>query len=275
MPAATPGPGWIAVDLAEAADLGPAVEGVQAVIHAAARTSAHRPDPALSRRVNVEATARLLEVAERAGVHRWVQISTMSAHEGSTSVYGRTKLEADRLVRRSALAWTILQPSLIYGPGGLGLVARTLRMARRLPTVPLVGSGRELIRPVFVDDVAWAALACLERPGTSGQSYMIGGPEEVQLREFLARLLRAAGVSRPFVSLPVGLAMMLARGAAWLTPNPPLTADNVLGVREARRVEIGPAVADLGFQPMGLEEGLRRTLGRRREASAPRPEASP
>ncbi|MCL5269792.1 MAG: NAD-dependent epimerase/dehydratase family protein, partial [bacterium] len=123
--------------------------GGEAVIHGAGVTAEGTPDEALSRRVNVEGAAALFEAARRAGVSRWIQISSMSAHPASTSVYGRTKLAADEFLRRSAPPprWTILRPSLIYGPGDQGLVAKTLRILRKLPVLPMVGSGRELLRP--------------------------------------------------------------------------------------------------------------------------------
>src|SRR6185295_7821411 len=99
------------------------------------------------------------------GIGRWIQISSMSAHPAMRSVYGRTKLAADDLLHREtdrAPNWTILRPSLIYGPGGGGLVDKTTRLLKKLPVIPMVGSGRELLRPVYVTDVADAALACLE-----------------------------------------------------------------------------------------------------------------
>jgi len=250
------------IDLGGDADLAPAVAGVEGVIHCAAITSAHAPDENLSRRVNVEGTRRLLAAARAAGARRWVQISSMSAHPASTSVYGRTKLAADEAVRASTPPpqWTILQPSLIYGPGRKGLVYKTLSMMKRLPVTPIVGSGREPIRPVYVADVADAALRCLADEVAVGKTYMLGGADEVTLREFLARLARGRGLRRPALPLPIWICLILAKLGALVVKSPPLTTDNVLGVREARRVDIGAAQRDWGFDPLGLDEGLRRTL---------------
>jgi len=86
-------------DLTEPASLQRAVEGMEGIIHCAAVTSAGATDEAISRQVNVEGTRILYHAAHGAGVSRWVQISSMSAHPGSTSVYGRTKLAADEVIR--------------------------------------------------------------------------------------------------------------------------------------------------------------------------------
>lgn len=234
--------------------------GADAVIHCAAITPERPADPELSRRVNVLALESLLRAAERAGRPRWIQISSMSASPRAESVYGKTKFEADEAVRASALPWTILRPSLIHGPGERGVAARTARALRRLPVLPIVGSGEELLRPVFVGDVAAAALACVERPAAIGKTYMIGGADEVALEEFMRRLARAAGAPRPAIRIPVPLALAIARLAEAFMKNPPLTVDNVLGVKLAERVDIGAARAELEFNPLGLEEGLRRAF---------------
>ena len=111
-----------------------------------------------------------------------------------------------------------------------------------------------------VADVGGAALDCLERMGTIGKTYMIGGRDEVTFDEFMRRLAVAAGVKRPRVHIPILLAMGIARTLAAVMKNPPLTVDNVLGVMQARRVDIAPAVEDFQFGPMGLEEGLKLTF---------------
>lgn len=245
-----------------------AFAGIDAVIHCAAITPERPTDAGLSRRVNVDATAALLRAAERAGSPRWIQISSMSASDRAESVYGKTKFEADQAVRASALPWTILRPSVIYGPGERGVAARTARTLRRLPFLPIIGSGEEVLRPVYVSDVAEAAFAAIEREAAIGKAYMIGGADEVTLEDFMRRLATAAGASRLAIYVPIWAAMAVARAAALCMKNPPLTVDNVLGVKLAEWMDVAPARADLDFKPMGLEEGLRRTFPPRRAGSA-------
>jgi len=247
-------------DMTDPASLAKAVEGMYAVIHCAATTSEGAPDLELSRKVNVEGTRALLNAALKAGAKRWIQVSSMSAHPGSSSVYGRTKLEADEVVRKSKADWTILRPSLIFGPGGKGLVAKTQDFMKKLPVMPVVGPGRELIRPVFVTDVAHAALNCLESPITVHKTYMIGGADEVELNDFFRKLGARIGAQRPLIHIPIPIAMLMAKSFGLMTKNPPLTEDNVRGVKEAQRVDISAARHDFQFAPMGFDEALERTL---------------
>lgn len=256
-------------DMTDEASLHRAVVGIGAVIHCAAATSENSRGAAWSRRVNVEGTAWLIEAARAAGPLRWIQISTMSAHESVESDYGRTKLEAEALLPPSGLAWTILRPSIIYGPGGRGLVTKTVKLLRFLPALPVVGPGTELIRPIHVGDVARAALDCLGEPATFSKVYPLGGRDEITLNEFLSKLAAASGHTRPLFHLPFWASLSLARLLGLISRNPPLTVDNVLGVKGVRRVDISDAMRDFRFDPAGLDEGLASTFA---EAGDPKTE---
>lgn len=243
-------------DMTDELSLNSAVQGMDAVIHCAAATSEGAPDLDRSRKINVVGTRKLAEAAEAADATRWIQISSMSAHRGSTSVYGTTKREADDVLKEAKLEWTILRPSLIFGPDDKGLVAKTQALMKKLPVMPVVGPGTEKIRPVHVADVARAALDCLERPRTVGKTYMIGGADEIELNEFFRMLGERIGARRPMIHIPIPVAMLIAKTLAAITSRPPITVDNVLGVKEAQTVDIEDARRDLDFKPRGFIEGL-------------------
>jgi len=76
----------------------------------------------------------------------------------------------------------------------------------------------------------------------------------------MAELARARGLRRPLIHIPLPVAMLLARAFSMLLKNPPITVDNVKGVREAQHVEQEEAERDWGYHPLGLREGLRRTF---------------
>ena len=232
------------------------------MIHCAGITPTGRVDARRSQAVNVEATAGLYAAAGRAGVARWVQISSMSAHAGSSSVYGRTKFAADQALRAGpgVPAWVILRPSLIYGPGAKGLLGETLQRLRALPFIPIVGEGKTPLRPIHVDDVAQAALCALSAPEATGRSLMLGGADEVTLDRFFLELCEIAGLRRQLIHLPLRLALPLARILEKLLSHPPLNVDNVLGIQEAQRVEIEEAVKVFGLKPRSLSVGLREAL---------------
>jgi nucleoside-diphosphate-sugar epimerase len=254
-------PSIVVADMAEVDSLARAVEGVEAVIHCAATTSTGTPDPERSRRVNVEGTRRLVEACQGAGTRRYVQISSQSALPDNPSSYGRTKFEADQIVRASELEWTILKPGLIYGPGPAAVFSKVVEFTEKFPVVPVLGNGRHKQRPVHVEDVAWAALRCLETPESVGREYDLGGAEAMEFNDMLRAILAARGRRKALLHIPLPVCMALARVLGLLMKDPPVTVDNVQGVRLAPDVDNKPAERDLGFRPRSFAEGLSEVFG--------------
>ncbi len=233
------------------------------VVHAAAVVSMGKPDLDLSMRINVEGTRTFAAEASAAGVARWIQISSMSAHAANRSVYGGTKYLADEEVRRGAPSWTILRPSIIYGPAPRGIFHKLTRLLAKLPAVPLVGSGAEDMRPVHVDDVATAVAEAIDRPESIGREYMLGCLEPMSCRDFFRETARAVRGREPaLIPVPLWMCRIIAAVGEALLPAPPMTLDNVEGVTRAQPVDPAPAVRDLGFAPRRYAEGLAACLGR-------------
>lgn len=231
-----------------------------AVLHAAAVVSSGAPDLEKSLRVNVDGTRILALAAREAGVQRWLQVSSMSAHAGNLAVYGGTKMLADLAVFESGIPCTIFRPSLVYGPQRRGLFFKLVRTLSRWPAIPLVGSGRECLRPVHADDVAWAFAEALEKSGTIGGSYHLGGADEMSFRAMVECILRELKRNVPFIPVPLPICRALAVGGEMFLRNPPLTTDNIEGLAHAEEVDIGAAQLDLEFSPRRFVDGFRECL---------------
>jgi NADH dehydrogenase len=126
-------------------------------------------------------------------------MSALNADPGATSVYLKTKGEAERIVRDSGLAWTIFRPSVIFGRGDsfLNLFARLLGIA---PVLPLACPGARF-QPVFVEDVARAFEAGLEKVESFGKSYDLCGPKIYTLRELVEYVGAVTGKQRTILGL--------------------------------------------------------------------------
>jgi uncharacterized protein YbjT (DUF2867 family) len=135
-----PGVDWIAGSLGDAAALDRLVTGTDAVIHIAGLTNT--PDPAEFEAANVTGTAAMLDAAKRAGVKRFIFLSSLSAREPQLSAYGASKARAEELVAASGLDWTMVRPPAVYGPRDNDMfelfksaryVSYRCRLAARLP----------------------------------------------------------------------------------------------------------------------------------------------
>lgn len=246
-------PAWWAVraDITDPASLAGACDGCSTVLHLAALT--HSNSDRLYERVNAAGTANLLRAAERAGVERFLHVSTR-AIAPSGGGYSRSKAHAEELVRDSNLAWTILRPAEVYGAGREGL-SPFIERIRQGRWVPIVADGGARLAPVFVADVVEALCAAVVSAPTRAVIHLVG-PEEMTQLEMTQRIAAHFG-SR---SRPIHVSPWLLHGAAralsWLPlRRPPLYVDQVSRLLSPKPYETESARA-LGITPRRLEEGL-------------------
>ncbi len=241
-------------DLTVGASLEGTVEGVSAVVHMAAVTHARRPGKYLS--INRDGTAALLAAAQRAGVRRFVYVSTraISADGGA---YSRSKRAAENEVRTSGLEYVILRLSEVICAGSKQGADAVIARARRGRPIPVVGSGDELLCPVHVDDVVPAIVAALDAP--AGRTHTLAG-ECLTVRDFATTCSRAFGSESRIVTVPM-FAMVLLSGLARIAPLP-LYPDQVRRLRAAKEPGSTDAKSDLGFAARSLAECLRGVVRR-------------
>jgi nucleoside-diphosphate-sugar epimerase len=201
-----------------------AMAGCHAVVHLAAATGKHRRVEHF--RVNRDGTGAVVSEARRAGVRRFLFVSTIAAKFGDLSryPYAQSKREAEQIVSASGLDWTIVRPTMIFGPGSP--VLEGLRRLAGLPVVPVFGNGRAPVQPVFVDDLACALVAILGDPASTPRVIEIGGPDVRTVEELLLDLRGRMGIrGRRVVHLPMGpIQALLGVMEPLLLPWLPVTA---------------------------------------------------
>ena len=241
--------------------------GVGSIVHAA---GAMLPNPpALVERVNVEGTRNVLAFAKRSGVTRFVYLSAVSAVYARKNSYGRSKAEAERLVRESGLRYTILRPTMVYGPGG-GLHFETLvALGRKIPLIfPVLGPGTARLQPIWIDDLIDAIVGVLDAPRAYERTYDVSGATALAFRELVDAILRAQGRRRLRVHAPLWVCRLAARALApLLGPRSFLTPEALLGLNEDAARDHGELTRDFGFRPRPLESGLAQLFGERRRIS--------
>src|ERR1700683_4679990 len=212
------------------------------------------------RRAHVELTRGVLQAGRSAGVARLLHVSALKAAVDAPSYYLRSKGEAERLIREESptLDWTILKPSVMFGPGDSFLN----RFAGLLASVPLVlplAPPNARFQPVFVDDVIDAMVRCLHGGATSRQTYELGGPQIYTLREIVALVAKITGRRRWIIGLPD----FAARLQGWLfnfVPGRPFSSDNY------HSLTVDSVCAEDGFgrlklKPHSVAASARQYLG--------------
>lgn len=119
---------WVEGALDRPENLAALCEGADAVIHIAGMING--PNRAAFETVNAGGTAAIVDAARRAGIRRFIHVSSLSAREPGLSDYGWSKAKSERIVAASGLDWTVVRPPAIYGPGDRETL-ELFRMARR------------------------------------------------------------------------------------------------------------------------------------------------
>ena len=285
----------VAADVTRPRSLRPAMRGVEAVVHLAALASDWGPWSTF-RAVNVEGTRHLLEAARAAGATRFVLVSSVAVHayrdygagadeetarDGGALPYGRSKIEAEDLVRAAhdagELEAVVVRPGLVpFGPRDRQAFVPLARGLER-GALPLVDGGRARFTTAYAGNLADGLLATATHPAAAGRTYLLADERVVTWREYFRAIADALGCPPPRRSLPGWLAA--AAGAASeelfrhlpLPGVPPMTRYRARVVRSDLVFRSDRARRELAYRPrVGLEEGLRRTVRWYRRAGSAR-----
>ena len=250
---------WVEGDLADTDRLAAALKDTRAVLHMAAQTGA--ASDAVFHEANVRGTQHLVAAAERAGVRRFVFVSSIAVTFGNVAeyAYARTKRDAEVVVSESDLDWVIVRPTLVLAPGAPNLVK--LASLAGLPLVPRLGGGRVRLQPVDARDLA-SLLLDLSEQGPSRVVLEVGGPETLTMGEFLEQIRSARGLgsapSLPVPLFPVRLAVK-ALGAI-LGDRAPIKAAQLSSFTEDAVAAPHPFVRERASAFHSLSETLRECL---------------
>ncbi len=208
---------------------------------------------------HVALTRKVVDACQQSGIRRYLHMSALGAAPDGPSHYQRSKARAESIVRASDLDWTIFRPSVVFGEDDqfLNLFAQLMRY---LPFLPLAGAHSRL-QPVWVQDVARAFVAGIERPDLIGKTLSLVGPKVYTLAELAQLAGMYSGHRRPIIALP-NWAARLQASAMQILPKPPLSHDN-LDSLSVDNVDPAGFPALLGWPASALEDVAPDWLSRR------------
>ncbi|HSY04834.1 MAG TPA: NAD(P)-dependent oxidoreductase [Steroidobacteraceae bacterium] len=271
------GIGVVVASLEDRAALAAALQGQDAVIHlAAAQHEAEAPESHF-RRVNVEGTRTLLQLAVQAGVRRFVHGSTIGVYGAASAAvleedsplapanaYGRTKAEAELVARgfHAQIPVCIVRIAETYGPGDMRLLKlfRAIQRGRYLT----IGDGRNLHQLIYVDDLARGLLAAAASAHAAGATCILAGTEVLTTDEMVAAIGAAVDRPRPPPHLPLWpfdlAALLFEKTMPPLGLRPLLHQRRLDFFRKSFRFSTAAAERLLGFRAeISFADGARRT----------------
>jgi NADH dehydrogenase len=183
-------------------------------------------------------------------VKRFVFMSQNGADSKSKHDFLRSKGMAQDMVQGSTLQWTILRPSVIFGPEDefVNVLARLVRLSPLI--FPLPGGGTARFQPVAASDVARAVARVLADDATIRHTYAIGGAAPLTLRQMTERILIAMNAGRALVGIPVAVLRPVVAAAQKLLPHPPVTTGLLDLLETDNVIERNDLPLELGISPI-------------------------
>ncbi len=230
-----------------------AVSGAQVIVNLVGTLQEKRDRTRSFEQVHVDVTRNLLQAAGAAGIGRYIQVSAFGVDAPARgSHYLASKARAETLVQSSALDWTIVRPSVIYGMDD-GFLSRFTNLLRWSPGIFPLACPHTPLAPVDIDDVVTALITLIGRRSKSREIYCLSGPEIRTLREIVQSIADLNRTRRWIVNLPDWVSWLLGALLQWV-PHPPFTLDNYRTLK-AQRIHPGgnPGSATRGFGALGIE----------------------
>ncbi|WP_417788641.1 complex I NDUFA9 subunit family protein [Terasakiella pusilla] len=219
-------------------------------------------------KVHVDGAANIAKACTKAGVANLIHLSAIGADVNAEAEYARTKGVGEAEVLKAYPNATILRPSVVFGPedGFFNLFAGLMRFTPALPVIGaplfpevkfekgeldinLYGDGGAKLQPVYVGDVAQAAVNAIDNDAAKGKIFELGGPEVMTFMGVMKRILKQTERKRFLVPVAIPFAKILG-GIIGFLPNPILTRDQVTMLETDNVVSDGAlTLKDLGVEP--------------------------
>lgn len=194
---------------------------------------------------HVDVPTRIAKACQSVGVKSFVHISALAVERGS-SEYAKSKVAGEQAVVETYKDATILRPSVIFGEDD-EFFNMFAKMAKILPALPLIGGGETLFQPVYVGDVADAAIVALDAEKAKGQIFELGGPEVLSFEDIYKTLFEHIDHHPILVPVSYNLAKVQAFFMGMM-PKPLLTRDQVESLKTDNVMNDGA----LGLNDLGV-----------------------
>lgn len=261
---------WIQGELKNFGHWANALKGVDTIVH----TAAEILDESQMRATNFDGPSHLLDSAIKAGVERWIQISSVGSYgpvvsgvvdetwpDNPISVYERSKTDFDRVLEcaaaRGDIDVYIIRPSNVYGPGMTNPSIRKLVDVLRKDLFFFLGSPGASANYIHVDDVVKAVMLCVsQRTSLKCQKFIVSTTGTIE--ELISGISEGLGIRTPSKRIPLSIAFLLAYSFR-AYPKWPLTVERVRALSNRCRYNTRSIEEALGWRPeISVKDGFKQ-----------------
>ncbi|MEE9422715.1 MAG: NAD-dependent epimerase/dehydratase family protein [Gammaproteobacteria bacterium] len=268
-------------DITDTKGIGELVADADIVIHTVSNFRSASGPPESYKKINLNGTSNAFESARKAGVRRFIHISTIGVFgdikecpASETTEYNpgdnyqRTKLEAELYCREQAnkgieMELVVIRPCSMYGPGDM----RMLKMFRMLKKSRffVVGACDANFHAVYIDDVLSGIYLAMTKDGIDQEVFILGGKKYVSLKQYITTAAHAVDSKYPWIKIPFWPLYMFSAVVEFacvpFNIEPPIFRRRVKFYRNNRAFDISKARDKLGYSPsVSLEDGMDKTV---------------
>jgi NADH dehydrogenase len=231
-----------------------ALDGVDFVIHLVGIIE--EKGSTTFRNVHVDGTKNLIAEAKRAGVKHFFYQSALGADKSSWSGYLRTKAEAEEIVEKSGIPFTIFRPSLIIGKWD-GFTKKLKDLIKISPVIPVPGAGESKLQPIYINDWTNCMLRVLASPESFKGIFEIGGPQQLTYNEIVKTLADVMKSKKIVIHMPMGLMKFGALIAEKTIPFLPVSSEQLRLLETDNICDSHSIEKNFGFKPIKYKDALK------------------
>jgi len=215
--------------------------------------------------VNIRHTLKIIKAAISNNVKRAICVHTTgiySKFKVASAEYKIIENELQKVIVNTQIRLTILRPTMIYGDLCDRNMSRFIKMVDALRVFPVINQGKGLIQPVNARDLGKAYYDVLMLPAEKSRSeYILSGEKPISILDTLKLISRELGRDTVFISVPLGIAIVLAISLKIITFGRVDYVEKVQRMSEDRCFPHSDAKDDFGYKPEPFEDGIAREVG--------------
>jgi len=244
-------------DLTDKETLMNCIKGFDTVIHLAGIVNT--PSKKEFKEKNVTITKNLLDACKAANIKKFVFTSTAVVVSKVQGPYSQSKIEAEQLIKKSGIDYIILRPSVVYGEEDTKNLAGIVKIIKKFPIIPIIGSGRQEVQPVYIKDVA-KVLIKAATAGIKNKTYFVAGPSTISFEQIIDLVAKRLN-KHPFkIHIPAFIPIFLVKIYERIVPKPVIVNEQMARLVTDKTYNIDKTKHDLNFNPISIEEGISSVI---------------
>jgi nucleoside-diphosphate-sugar epimerase len=202
----------------------------------------------------------IIPICEEIGLKRVIFLSSTRRYSAVEDPTVHQVIEAESLIHKSNLEYTILRPSMIFGGKFDNNISHLISVIKWFRCFPLIKSGKNLVQPIFVLDVVKTIISILNNKISIRKKYTICGPAAITYHEMVKTVAEEIGAKVLFFPAPLILINILLMLAELFRLKLPFTRQQLLRLSEDKAFDFGMAKKELGFEPTVFRDAVRLKL---------------